>query len=59
MVEERANLDYGLDDRPIDEIADAENADVVLIERTTIVDEPTADDTLTEVNPDANTWGAP
>src|SRR3954447_16303059 len=39
MVEERANLDYGLDDRPIEEAAELPNDDYLVSDRVMAVDD--------------------
>jgi len=43
VVEERAHLDYGLDDRPLDEVADLPNDDYLTIERIEEHEHPAPD----------------
>jgi hypothetical protein len=61
MVEERANLDYGLDDRPIEEAAELPNDDYLLTDRVAAVD--TTDTRLDDVphteSDEPSTYGAP
>jgi len=59
MVEERANLDYGLDDRPIEEAAELPHDDYLVTDRVMAVDEADlAGDADVEAD-GPSTFGAP
>jgi hypothetical protein len=64
MVEERANLDYGRDDRPTEEAASLPNDDYLTIERIEEHEHPSndvelTDEELTDETDSPSSYGAP